>query len=40
MLEIPPLLDMVGSLLVDENADETLLGEVNKVDPLAKTILY
>ena len=29
MLEIPPLLDMVESLLVDENADETLLGEVN-----------
>jgi LuxR family maltose regulon positive regulatory protein len=29
MLEIPPLLDEVESLLVDETADETLLGEVN-----------
>jgi LuxR family maltose regulon positive regulatory protein len=29
MLEIPPLLERVNSLLVDEAADETLLGEIN-----------
>jgi len=29
MLEIPPLLERVESLLVDKTADETLLGEVN-----------
>jgi len=29
MLEIPPLLERVESLLVDETADETLLGEIN-----------
>jgi LuxR family maltose regulon positive regulatory protein len=29
MLEIPPLLERVESLLVDETADETMLGEIN-----------
>ncbi len=29
MQEIPLLLERVGSLLVDESADETLLGEIN-----------
>jgi LuxR family maltose regulon positive regulatory protein len=38
LLEIPPLLERAESLLADETADETLLGEVNFYRGLVLTI--